>query len=170
MDTAELRQIINKIESISKEQARVDTGTLERSIYGIINEKGIAEFGEMYYGQFGTNSKLEENINKYFPKNQPYKLVYYDYDGGEYVAKERTKQGRKIEKEPKIKESTPPTNSKNVRKFINYIKSLPTAKEINTSKIAKNKANSNINKFLKGLDNGQKTNNEPKRGKRNNKK
>jgi len=120
MDIADLRPIINKIESISKEQSRVDTGTLERSIYGIVNEKGIAEFGEMFYGQFGTNSRLSENINKYFPKDLPYRLVYMDFDGGEYVAQERTKRGRLIEREnipPKIKDTAPPKTSKNIQKF-----------------------------------------------------
>jgi hypothetical protein len=169
MDTAELRPIINKIESISKEQARVDTGTLERSIYGIINEKGIAEFGEMYYGQFGTNSKLEENINKYFPKNEPFKLVYMDFDGVEYVAKERTKRGRTITKEPKIKEPTPPTTSKNIRKFIDAVKLIPKTKDIGTPKVGKESASKKIRNFLKGID-AKETNDKPKRGKGNNSK
>jgi len=159
MDTAELRAIISKIESISKEQARVDTGTLERSIYGIINERGVAEFGEMYYGQFGTNSRLEENINKYFPKSEPFKLVYMDFDGVEYVAKERTKRGRTIDKEPKIKEPTPPSTSKNIRKFIDAIKLIP--------KVGKESASKKIRNFLKGID-AKETNDKPKRGEGNN--
>ena len=167
MDTADLRAVINKIESISKEQARVDTGTLERSIYGIINEKGIAEFGEMYYGQFGTNSNLEENINKYFPKSEPFKLVYMDFDGVEYVAKERTKRGRTIDKEPKIKEPTPPSTSKNIRKFIDAIKLIPKVKDINMPKVGKESASRKIRNFLKGID-GKETNDKPKRGEDNN--
>lgn len=118
MDIANLRQIITKIKDKSKEDARVDTGTLKRSIYGIINERGVAEFGEMFYGQFGENSKLEENINKLFPKSIPYKLLYYDLDGVEYEAKRRTVGGRTIKKELPKKEDLKPTTSKNIKNFL----------------------------------------------------
>ena len=119
MDTAELRQIINKIKEKSKEEARVDTGFLKRSIYGIINERGVAEFGEVFYGQFGENSFLEENINKMFPKNLPYKLVYFDEDGVEYVAKKRTAGGRTIKPENPTKGKD--VASSNIRNFINKL-------------------------------------------------
>ena len=167
MDIAKLRPIIDKIKNISKEQSRRDTGMLERSIYGVINEKGIAEFGEMYYGQFGTNSRLAENINKYFPKSEPFKLVYMDFDGGEYVAKERTQRGRTINKEPKIKEPTPPSTSKNIRKFIDAIKLIPKVKDIGTPKTGKESASKKIRNFLKGID-AKETNDKPKRGTTNN--
>lgn len=124
MDTAELRQIINKIKEKSKDEARVDTGFLKRSIYGVINERGIAEFGEIFYGQFGENSFLEENINKMFPKNLPYKLVYFDEDGVEYVAKRRTTGGRTIK--PENPKKGKDIASSNIRKFI---KGLTDAKE-----------------------------------------
>jgi len=116
MDTVELKNIINKIKVKSKDDAKVDTGFLQRSIYGVINEKGIAEFGEIFYGQFGENSFLEENINKMFPKNLPYKLVYYDEDGVEYVAKKRTTNGRTIKPDSPTKGTN--IASSNIRKFI----------------------------------------------------
>jgi hypothetical protein len=124
MDTAELKQIINKIRDKSKDEAKVDTGFLKRSIYGIINEKGVAEFGEIFYGQFYENSNLEENINKMFPKNLPYKLVYFDEDGVEYVAKRRTTGGRTIKPENPKKGTN--IASSNIRKFI---KGLTDGKE-----------------------------------------
>lgn len=124
MDTAELKQIINKIRDKSKDEAKVDTGFLKRSIYGIINEKGVAEFGEIFYGQFRENSNLEENITKMFPRNLPYKLVYYDEDGVEYVAKRRTTGGRTIKPENPTKGRN--IASSNIRKFI---KGLTDGKE-----------------------------------------
>jgi len=126
MDIAELKSIINKIKAKSKDEAKIDTGFLQRSIYGIINERGVAEFGEIFYGQFGENSFLEENINKMFPKNLPYKLVYFDEDGVEYVAKRRTVGGRTIKPENPKKGTN--IASSNIRKFI---KGLTDGKEAN---------------------------------------
>lgn len=119
MDTVELKQIINKIRDKSKDEAKVDTGFLKRSIYGVINEKGVAEFGEIFYGQFYENSNLEENITKMFPKNLPYKLVYYDEDGVEYVAKKKTAGGRTIKPENPTKGRNIASN--NIREFIKKV-------------------------------------------------
>lgn len=162
MDTVELKSIINRIEQKSKDQARVDTGMLERSIYGIINERGVAEFGEMFYGQFGTNSRLAENIKAMFPKDQPYKLIYYDFDGNEYVAQEQTKRGRLIEREnipKKIKNTEAPKTSKNIRNFIGYITAVKNMKDTDKSKKEKTKAEKSINKYLSSLKDGKETNN-----------
>lgn len=158
MDTAELKSIISRIEAKSKEQSRVDTGMLERSIYGIINERGVAEFGEMFYGQFGNNSKLAENIKAMFPKDLPYKLIYYDFEGNEYVGQEQTKRGRVIEREKipsKIKETQAPRSSKSIRNFLKYINAVPKAKNTDSSKIEKTNASAKITKYLNSLKDGK---------------
>lgn len=158
MDTAELKSVISRIEQKSKDQARVDTGMLERSIYGIINERGVAEFGEMFYGQFGTNSKLAENIKAMFPKDEQYKLIYYDFDGNEYVAQEQTKRGRLIEREnipKKIKDTEVPKTSKNIRNFIGYITSIASVKDSETKEQEKQKSSAKIRKYLDTLRNAK---------------
>jgi len=122
----EIKAFVKQVVNETKSTARVDTGFLKRSIYGVINEKGIAEFGEAFYGQFYENSNLEENINKMFPKNLPYKLVYFDEDGVEYVAKKRTAGGRTIK--PENPKKGKDIASSNIRKFI---KGLTDGKEVN---------------------------------------
>lgn len=154
MDTAELRAIINQIEVKSKKQSRVDTGMLERSIYGIINERGVAEFGEMFYGQFGTNSRLAENIKSMFPRNEPYRLIYYDFDGNEYVKQEKTQRGRVIEREnlpKKIKDTQAPKGSKNIRNFIGYVTAVASVRDSETKEQEKQKSSAKIRNYLDTL-------------------
>lgn len=165
MDTADLRAIINKIADKSKDESRVDTGFLKRSIYGIINERGVPEFGEMFYGQFGENSRLAENIKSMFPKDLPYKLVYYDFDGGEYVAQEKKASGRLIQRETipnKIKDTAPPTTSKNIRNFTNYITAVASVRDSESSKKVKTNAEKSIQKYLNSLKDGTETDTRPK--------
>jgi len=57
----EIRAIAREIVEKSKNTAHVDTGRLKRSISYVIDLQGIHTFTEVFYGQFGDNSDLEEN-------------------------------------------------------------------------------------------------------------
>ena len=72
----------------------VDTGYLKRSIGFIINEKGVATFTEVFYGQFGDNSDLEENIKSMMPAGIPWQLIYTDEDGRAYQVVRKSSSGR----------------------------------------------------------------------------
>ena len=90
----EIRAIGNEIMRRSKGDARVDTGYLKRSIGFIINEKGVPTFTEVFYGQFGDNSDLEENIKSMMPAGVPWQLIYTDEDGRAHQVVRRAGSGR----------------------------------------------------------------------------
>lgn len=90
----EIRAIGNDIMRVSKSDARVDTGYLKRSIGFIINEKGVPTFTEVFYGQFGDNSDLEENIKSMMPAGIPWQLIYTDEDGRAYQVIKKAGSGR----------------------------------------------------------------------------
>lgn len=91
---SELKEIARDIVSKSKKSAHVDTGRLKRSISFVVNLKGVITFTEVFYGQFGENSDLEENIKSMFPSSEPYNLIYTDDNGNPYQVVKRTSGGR----------------------------------------------------------------------------
>jgi len=101
---AELQAIAKKIVDASKKTAHYETGYLFRSIYGVVDERGKLEFGEVFYGQFYDNSDLQENIKKMLPSDVPYSLIWTDEDGNPYEAIRKTASGRLVENKvtPKI--------------------------------------------------------------------
>ena len=78
----ELRAIGSEIVAKSKGGARVDTGYLKRSISYVLGKNNLLIFTEVFYGQFGDNSDLEENIRAMVPDGLPWELIYTDEDGG----------------------------------------------------------------------------------------
>jgi hypothetical protein len=76
----EIRAIAQRVVNESKLSARVEDGTLKRSIKYTIN-RGVYEFRQMIYGQYGTNSQLEKNIRKYMPYGTKWELIYLEIDG-----------------------------------------------------------------------------------------
>lgn len=90
----ELKDKAKMIVELSKKDARVDTGRLKRSISYVINLQGVFTFTEVFYGQFGENSDLEENIKRYWPKEQPFNLIYTDDNGAPYQVVRKTSSGR----------------------------------------------------------------------------
>jgi len=91
---SELIAIARDIVQKSKASAHVDTGRLKRSISFVVNLQGVITFTEVFYGQFGDNSDLEENINKMFPIDAPFNLIYVDDNGNPYQVVRRTASGR----------------------------------------------------------------------------
>lgn len=77
LTTTEIRVIAQKIVNLSKASARRDTGFLQRSISYTI-EQNVFIFVEVFYGQFGTNSKLEQNARRLMPSGVKWRMRYTD--------------------------------------------------------------------------------------------
>ena len=91
---SELKTIAREIVQKSKKSAHVDTGRLKRSISYVINLQGIFTFTEVFYGQFGDNSDLEENIKSMWPNGVAFNLIYVDDNGNPYQVVRKTASGR----------------------------------------------------------------------------
>ena len=82
--TAEDSQLAERVVQKSKNEARVDTGRLKRSINKKV-QRGVIVFREYYYGAYPErngrkNSTLEENA-KLMMGNVPYKIERLDEEG-----------------------------------------------------------------------------------------
>lgn len=91
---SELRTLAREIVDKSKKSAHVDTGRLKRSISYVINLQGVPTFTEVFYGQFGDNSDLEENLKAMWPTDEPYNLIYTDDNGNPYQVVRKKAGGR----------------------------------------------------------------------------
>tara|TARA_R110000782_G_scaffold118247_1_gene208727 strand:+ start:382 stop:768 length:387 start_codon:yes stop_codon:yes gene_type:complete len=94
MTVKELRQLSKSIVDKSKASARVDTGLLKRSISYVLDNDGVPTFTEFFYGQFGNNSDLEENIKEMMPFDQAWKLIYVDETGSPFQVVRQSASGR----------------------------------------------------------------------------
>jgi len=77
LETKEIRAIAQKVVDISKSTARRDTGFLKRSISYTV-ESNVYIFVEVFYGKFGTNSKLEQNAKRLMPSGVKWRMRYTD--------------------------------------------------------------------------------------------
>ena len=77
LTTTEIRVIAQKIVNLSKASSNIDTGFLRRSISYTI-EQNVFIFVEVFYGQFGTNSKLEQNARRLMPSGVKWRMRYTD--------------------------------------------------------------------------------------------
>lgn len=92
IEEREIRKIAQRVVDMSKRSARVDTGALRRSIsYTYV--RGVVIFRELFYGQFGTNSRLERNAARLMPRGTEYQIIYTAF-GGQTVEIGPTKKGR----------------------------------------------------------------------------
>lgn len=92
MEESEIRAIAKSIVDKAKATARVDQGTLKRSI-AYTYQRGKVTFRQIYYGEYGDNSQLEELARKYMPKGVEYNIVLTKFGGGTFEVG-KTKQGR----------------------------------------------------------------------------
>lgn len=96
MTESEIRDIAKSIVTKAKATARVDQGTLKRSIaYTYI--KGEVIFRQIFWGAFGDNSLLEKLASQYMPYGVPYRIILTQLGGATYE-KGKTKQGRTTQK------------------------------------------------------------------------
>jgi hypothetical protein len=140
--TSELQSIAREIVAKSKKSAHVDTGRLKRSISYVINLQGIPTFTEVFYGQFGDNSDLEENLKAMWPRDEPYNLIWVDDNGNPYQVIRKTAGGR-IGIETKATKATT-RKSLGINGIKNFLKSFNNGKTQDTS--ADNSGQSNQEK------------------------
>lgn len=124
----ELRAIARDIVQKSKASAHVDTGRLKRSISFVVNLQGIVTFTEVFYGQFGDNSDLEENIKSMWPNGVAYNLIYVDDNGNPYQVVKKTASGR-----ANVSTATKATTRKSlgINGIKNFLKSFTNGKAQN---------------------------------------
>lgn len=96
MDEAQVRAIAQSIVAKAKATARVDQGTLKRSI-AFTYIKGEVIFRQIYWGQYGDNSQLEKLASQFMPYGIPYRIILTELGGGTFE-KGKTKQGRSSQK------------------------------------------------------------------------
>lgn len=116
----EIRAIAYSIVQKAKATARVDQGTLKRSI-AFTYVKGVVTFRQIYYGNFGDNSKLEDLAKQYMPYGVPYKIELTKFGGGTYEIS-RTKTGRRTQKSAVT--SANRSGSFNIKRLISLGRSL----------------------------------------------
>ena len=92
MTAEQVRAIAQSIVTKAKATARVDQGTLKRSI-AFTYIKGEVIFRQIYWGQYGDNSQLEKLASQFMPFGVPYKIILTELGGGTFE-KGKTKQGR----------------------------------------------------------------------------
>lgn len=127
----ELRTIAREIVQKSKASAHVDTGRLKRSISFVVNLQGVITFTEVFYGQFGENSDLEENIKSMWPNGVAYNLIYTDDDGKPYQVVRKTTSGRAAVETKATKATT--RKSLGINGIKNFLKSFTNGKTQNES-------------------------------------
>lgn len=97
--TPEQNQIADLVVQKSKDEARVDTGRLKRSINKKV-QRGVIVFREYFYGDYPErrgrkNSTLEQNA-KAMMKDIPYKIERLDEDGNTVQSETHYGSGRNI--------------------------------------------------------------------------
>lgn len=95
--TAEESALAERVVAKSKEEARVDTGRLRKSINKKV-QRGVIVFREYSYGAYPEtggrkNSTLEENA-KAMMGNIPYKIERLDEDGNSILEVNKATSGR----------------------------------------------------------------------------
>ena len=95
--TAEESALAERVVAKSRNEARVDTGRLKRSINKKV-QRGVIVFREYFYGAYPEkkgrkNSTLEENA-KAMMGNIPYKIERLDEDGNSAVEVNKASSGR----------------------------------------------------------------------------
>ena len=137
----ELRKIAHEIMRKSKSAAHVDTGRLKMTISYVINREGIFTFTEVFYGQFGENSDLEENIKSMWPNGVAYNLIYTDDDGKPYQVVRKTTSGRAAVETKATKATT--RKSLGINGIKNFLKSFTNGKTQNESTNSERQDNQN---------------------------
>lgn len=117
MEESEIRTIAKSIVDKAKATARVDQGTLKRSIaYTYV--RGEVIFRQIYYGSFGDNSLLDDLARQYMPFGVPYRVILTEL-GGDTYEKGKTKQGRSTQKRSL---TAAKNTTSNIKKLIATIK------------------------------------------------
>jgi hypothetical protein len=118
MVTDEVKEIARDIVRKAKATARVDQGTLKRSI-AVTFPKDRVEFRQIFYGDYNENSQLEALAREFMPRGVEYRVILTTLGGGTYEAK-RTKQGRASKKKTSLLDAV--VTTANIRNLINRVR------------------------------------------------
>lgn len=114
----EIRAIAKTIVDKAKRTAKVDQGSLKRSIaYTYVRNEVI--FRELYYGQWNDNSQLEEYATQLMPNGVKWKIIYTILGGDTYEVS-KTRQGRTTQK--KAVATALRNSSKNIKNLIALVR------------------------------------------------
>ena len=114
----EIRAIAKTIVDKAKRTAKVDQGSLKRSIaYTYVRNEVI--FRELYYGQWNDNSQLEEYATQLIPNGVKWKIIYTILGGDTYEVG-KTRQGRTTQK--KAVATALRNSSKNIKNLIALVR------------------------------------------------
>lgn len=93
----QIRQYIREVIRTSKNTARVDSGLLKDTMRGAyIGKTNSIEFRQLFYGAYGTNSRLIANAKRIIPKDLEWVVFFEDEQGREITIKGKTRTGRDI--------------------------------------------------------------------------
>ncbi len=118
LEEQEIRAIASNIVQKAKSTARVDQGTLKRSI-AFTYVRGVVTFRQIFYGVYGDNSQLEELAKSYMPNGIPYKIELTEF-GGKTVEISRSKTGRRSQRSAIASASR--SSSSNIKRLIASVK------------------------------------------------
>lgn len=119
LSEVEIRAIAKTIVDKAKRTAKVDQGSLKRSIaYTYVRNEVI--FRELYYGQWNDNSQLEEYATQLMPNGVKWKIIYTILGGDTYEVG-KTRQGRTTQK--KAVATALRNSSKNIKNLIALLRS-----------------------------------------------
>ena len=118
LSEVEIRAIAKTIVDKAKRTAKVDQGSLKRSIaYTYVRNEVI--FRELYYGQWNDNSQLEEYATELMPNGVKWKIIYTILGGDTYEVG-KTRQGRTTQK--KAVATALRNSSKNIKNLIALVR------------------------------------------------
>lgn len=80
LEEGEIRAIASEVVRRAKATARVDQGTLKRSI-AFTYVGGVVTFRQIFYGVYGDNSQLEKIARQLMPNGVAYKIELTEFGG-----------------------------------------------------------------------------------------
>ena len=129
----EIRAIAQSVVNKAKSTAKVDQGSLKKSIaYTYVRNEVV--FRELFYGQWNNNSQLEKYAISMMPNGVKWKIVYTVLGGDTYEVG-RTRTGRKVQS--KAVAQAKRNSSMRIKKLISLVQANRKKDEKNSDKEAK---------------------------------
>ena len=127
----QIRQYIREVIRTSKNTARVDSGLLKDTMRGAyIGKTNSIEFRQLFYGAYGTNSRLISNAERIIPNDLKWTVIFEDEEGRETTIKGKTRTGREIRRSAVTSASI---GTEKIKNLIASLKLLNVPKENDTT-------------------------------------
>lgn len=127
----QIRQYIREVIRNSKNTARVDSGLLKDTMRGAyIGKTNSIEFRQLFYGAYGTNSRLIANAQRIIPNDLDWTVIFEDEEGRETKIKGKTRTGRDIRRSAVTSASI---GTDKIKNFIASLKLLNEPKKDDTT-------------------------------------